>query len=83
MVCDESVTVGALENFITANGGSLLRKVTFFDVYRGKGINEGKKSVAFSLELRSDDKTLSDEDIAPVISKVLGALEEQLHAVLR
>ena len=83
LVCDESVTVGALENCITANGGSLLRKVTFFDVYRGKGIDEGKKSVAFSLELRSDDKTLSDEDIAPVISKVLGALEEQLHAVLR
>ena len=54
-----------------------------FDVYRGKGIDEGKKSVAFSLELRADDKTLSDEDIAPVLSKVLGALEEQLHAVLR
>ena len=83
LVCNESVTVGALENCITANGGKLLRKVTFFDVYRGKGIDEGKKSVAFSLELRADDKTLSDEDIAPVLSKVLGALEEQLHAVLR
>ena len=83
VVCDESVTVGDAENVITAAAGKLLRKIRLFDIYRGTGIADGKKSLAFSLELRADDRTLTDTDSEQVISKVLKALEEKLQAVLR
>ena len=83
VVCDESVTVGEAESVITAAAGKLLRKIDLFDIYRGTGVAEGKKSLAFSLELRADDRTLTDTDSEQVISKVLKALEEKLQAVLR
>ena len=68
---------------ITASAGKLLRNVRLFDIYRGVGIPEGKKSLAFSLELRADDRTLTDTDSETVINKVLAALKEKLDAVLR
>ena len=83
LLCDEAVTVADLQNTITAAGGKLLRNVTLFDIYRGKGVAEGKKSVAFSLELRADDRTLTDADSEGVITKVLANLSEKLGAVLR
>lgn len=83
LVCDEAVTVGALERCITAAAGPLLRSIRLFDVYRGPGIAAGKKSAAFSLELRADDRTLTDEDSTSVVSAVLAALEKELGAVLR
>ncbi len=83
IVCDESVTVAAIENTITASAGKLLRSVRLFDIYRGTGIAEGKKSLAFALELRADDRTLTDEDSEKVVNNILKALKEQLNAVLR
>ena len=83
LVCDEAVTVAELENVIVSAGGKLLRNVKLFDIYRGKGIDQGKKSIAFSLELRADDRTLTDADSEGVVSKVLAALAEKLNAVLR
>ena len=83
LVCDEAVTVGALEACITAAAGKLLRRIDLFDIYRGAGVGEGKKSVAFSLELRADDRTLTDEDSVGVVNKVLAALEKELNVKLR
>ena len=83
LVCDESLTVGELESCITAAAGKLLRKINLFDIYRGIGIEPGKKSVAFSLELRADDRTLTDEDSVGVVNKVLEKLETELHVKLR
>ena len=83
LVCDESITVAQAEEVITAAAGKLLRDVKLFDIYRGVGIPEGKKSMAFSLELRADDRTLTDTDSEAVVSKVLAALKEKLDAVLR
>ena len=54
-----------------------------FDIYRGKGIAEGKKSLAFSLTLRADDRTLTDADSDGVISAVLSRLDAELGAKLR
>ena len=54
-----------------------------FDIYRGVGIPEGKKSLAFSLELRADDRTLTDTDSETVVTKVLNALNEKLGVTLR
>jgi phenylalanyl-tRNA synthetase beta chain len=83
LMCDEAVTVAQIEDVITANGGKLLRGVKLFDIYRGVGVPEGKKSMAFSLELRADDRTLTDVDSEAVVSKILAALKEKLDAVLR
>ena len=82
-VCQESVTVGQAEAVISAAGGKLLRNVKLFDIYRGANIGEGKKSLAFSLELRADDRTLTDTDSESVMSKVLDALQEKCGAILR
>ena len=83
LICDEAVTVAQVEDVITTAGGKLLRSVKLFDIYRGKGVAEGKKSMAFSLELRADDRTLTDADSEGVTSKVLAALSEKLNATLR
>jgi phenylalanyl-tRNA synthetase beta chain len=83
VICDEALTVGQAEQVITASAGKLLRGVKLFDVYRGTGVPEGKKSLAFSLELRADDRTLTDADSEAVMSKVLSALEAQCGATLR
>lgn len=83
LVCDEAITVGQLSECILSAGGELLRSVKLFDVYRGAGIAPGKKSVAFNLELRADDRTLTDEDTNQTIGNILESLEKTLHAVLR
>ena len=83
LICDEAVTVAQIEDVITAAAGKLLRGVKLFDIYRGTGVPEGKKSMAFSLELRADDRTLTDVDSQNVVDKVLTALKEKLDAILR
>ena len=83
IVCDEAVTVAQAEDVIVEAAGKLLRNVRLFDIYRGVGVPEGKKSMAFSLELRADDRTLTDSDSEAVITKVLSALTEKISAVLR
>ena len=83
LLCDEAVTVAQVEDVITASAGKLLRGVKLFDIYRGVGVPEGKKSMAFSMELRADDRTLTDADSEGVMNKVLTALKEKLDAVLR
>ena len=83
VICDEALTVGQAEEVITASAGKLMRGVKLFDIYRGTGVPEGKKSLAFSLELRADDRTLTDADSEAVMSKVLSALEAQCGATLR
>ena len=60
-----------------------MKLILITDIYRGKGVAEGKKSVAFSLVLRADDRTLTDADSEGVTTKVLEALSSKLGAVLR
>ena len=83
VVCDEAMTVAEVEDVMTAAAGKLLRSIRLFDIYRGTGIPEGKKSVAFSLELRADDRTLTDTDSEGVVTKVLNALKDKLGISLR
>ena len=83
LICDEALTVAQVEDVISASAGKLLRKIQLFDIYRGVGVPEGKKSMAFSLELRADDRTLTDGDSEKVVSNVLSALKEKLNATLR
>ena len=83
LICDEAVTVAQAEDVITAAAGKLLRDVKLFDIYRGVGVPDGKKSMAFSLELRADDRTLTDTDSEGVVTKVLNSLSQKLNATLR
>ena len=83
VVCDEVVTVGALEACIRKGAKGLLKECKLFDIYRGKGVEEGKKSVAFNLVLRADDRSLTSEEADEDVKSILAALEKELGAVLR
>ncbi len=83
LVCDEEITVAQAEKIIADAAGKLLRDVKLFDIYRGVGVPAGKKSMAFSLELRADDRTLTDADSEAVTDKILEALAKKLNATLR
>ena len=83
VVCDVSVPVGELTECICKAEKNVLRGVKLFDVYTGVGIPEGKKSVAFSLTLRSDDGTLTDDHAEEAVRAVLDALRENFGAVIR
>ncbi len=83
VVCDAAVPVGELTECIRKAEKNVLRGVKLFDVYTGVGIPEGKKSVAFSLTLRSDDGTLTDDHAEEAVRAVLDALRENFGAVIR
>ncbi|MGI5974117.1 MAG: phenylalanine--tRNA ligase subunit beta [Oscillospiraceae bacterium] len=83
VVCDEAVTVGALEACIRKGAKGLLKEAALFDIYRGKGVAEGKKSVAFNLILRADDRSLTAEEADADVKSILQTLERELNAVLR
>ena len=75
LVCDESVTAGELSDVITEAGGGILESVRLFDVYRGKGVASGKKSMAYNLVLRAADHTLTDAEAEAAVAKILRKLE--------
>lgn len=83
VVCDEAVTVGALEESIRRGAKGLLKDVSLFDIYRGPGVGIGKKSVAFNLVLRADDRSLTGEEADEDVQSILAALKVDHNAVLR
>ena len=83
LVCDKDLPVGKLEDCIRRGAKGLLRAVSLFDVYTGKGVPEGKKSVAFSLELRSDDRSLTAQEADEDVKGILELLSKELNSVLR
>ena len=83
VVCGEEVTVGALEACIRKAGGRLLRDVALFDIYRGQGVAGGSKSVAFSMTLRADDRSITASEADGEVKDILTALEQELGATLR
>ena len=83
VVCREEVTVGELEACIRKAGGRLLRDVVLFDIYRGQGVAGGNKSVAFSMTLRADDRSITAAEADGEVKDILTALEQELGATLR
>ncbi len=83
LVCDENLPVGRLEDCIRRGAKGLLKAVSLFDVYAGQGIPQGKKSVAFNLELRSDDRSLTAQEADEDVKGILELLKTELNAVLR
>ncbi len=82
LLCDDDIPVLTLERAIAKAAGSLLEGIKLFDVYKGAQIAEGKKSVAFSITLRSAESTLTEEQVSAAIKRVMKALEAA-GAVLR
>ncbi len=83
VVISSETEASALMNTIRDYAGHLLETVTLFDVYTSEQIGKDKKSIAFSLTYRSNEKTLTDEEVANVHDKVLEALKQQYDAKLR
>lgn len=83
MLVDKSVPVADIEAVITKASGKTLESLALFDVYEGKQIPEGKKSVAYSAVYRASDRSLTGEEVQKVFDKVVKNLEGQLGAQLR
>jgi phenylalanyl-tRNA synthetase beta chain len=83
LIVDASVPSASLESSIRSAGGELLSGVRLFDLYQGKGIEEGKKSVAYSLRFTSYDRTLDDATIEGMMSRIIKQLESEHGAKLR
>lgn len=75
LVCDDEIPVAQLEQAIRKAVGNILEKVTLFDVYKGQQIAQGKKSVSYSISMRSHDGTLTDEQADGAMKHVLKALK--------
>jgi len=83
LVVDKDVYVNEIEKVIRKNGKKLLEEVKLFDIFEGAQIGHDKKSVAYSLKFRASDRTLTDEEINPIIEKILLQLEIECKANLR
>ena len=83
IVVDEAVTFEMVRERVLATASSVLREVVLFDVYRGPGVESGRKSIALGLILQDKDRTLSDEDIDRLMGSVRGAVSSGLNASFR
>lgn len=83
MLVDVDVNAADIEKAMTKAAGQNLTQITLFDVYTGKQVEEGQKSLAFSLTFQSNDKTLTDAEIDPAIEKIVAKLQKDFNANLR
>ena len=83
ILVDETVLAAEVEEIIKKKAKNLFAGLTLFDVYQGKQVPEGKKSMAYSLTLQSEEKTLTDEDTTGAVQEILEALKSKLGAELR
>jgi len=83
LLVEDSVLVQEIDDTIRKAGGNLVEKVELFDIYKGKQIPEGKKSIAYAIAYRDENKTLKDEEVNKVHEKILRSLEYKLGATLR
>lgn len=82
LICDEDVQAGDIVSKIVSSE-NLVESAQAFDVYSGKGVEPGKKSIAFRVVLRSGEKTLSDDEADNAVAKILKRLEREDNITLR
>jgi len=83
VVVDESVALSTLTERVTLSASSLLRELRVFDVYRGPGLEEGRKSIALGLIFQDISRTLTDDDVERLMGAVVADLREKLNARIR
>jgi phenylalanyl-tRNA synthetase beta chain len=76
MLVPKNILVGTIEHIIEKRGGKLVESFSLFDIYEGEQIQDGYKSVAYTISFRAKDRTLEDKDITPVMEKILKDLSE-------
>ena len=80
---DEAVTAQAIQVCIDEVSSDLLRDVHLFDIYTGKGVEEGRKSVALGLILQDFSRTLTDQDVDSEVENIVSTLKHKFAATLR
>ena len=80
---DNSVPAGLLLNAVDAAGEGLVERRRIFDVYEGDPIPEGRRSIAVNLTVRAPDRTLSDDDVAPIRKRIVESVQRATGATLR
>ncbi len=83
VVIDETINAGQLEEEIRKVGGDLLEEVKIFDLYRGKQVGNGKKSIAFALQYRSSERSLESKEIIATHDKIANHLKQHFKAEIR
>jgi phenylalanyl-tRNA synthetase beta chain len=83
IVIDESVPLAVLQENVTVSASGLLSELRVFDVYRGPGIETGRKSIALGLILQDSSRTLTDVDADAVVTSVVARLRDELSATIR
>jgi phenylalanyl-tRNA synthetase beta chain len=84
LIVDESISFEKLKKKVEIAGGKLLKKTDLFDIYKDEAkIGAGKKSYALSFTLLDDKKTLTDNEIDKIITKILRTLEQEFQATIR
>jgi len=82
-IIDKIFKIGLLEKIIREIDGSIIQKVTTFDVYEGENIPKDKKSVALSVTLQALDKTLSEQDLDQISKKIIEVVKDKTGAIIR
>ncbi|MDQ2087031.1 phenylalanine--tRNA ligase subunit beta [Herbivorax sp. ANBcel31] len=83
MLVKDEVLVKEIEDILKQRGGKILEEIKLFDVYKGKQVPDGMKSVAYSITFRAADKTLKEEDVNKAMKKILDGLKKNIGAELR
>ena len=83
IVVEENIEVGKIEKIITKKCKKVLEKLELFDIYRSEKLGQGKKSVAYALTFRSNEKTLNEEEINTIMGNIIEDLQKELGAELR
>lgn len=83
LLVDDGVLAADIQEVMKKKAGNLFETLTLFDVYKGKQVPEGKKSMAYSITLRAADRTLTDEDVNTAVGAILEALKQKFGAELR
>ena len=83
VVVDETASLSALADRVLSSASTLLHSLRVFDVYRGAGIESGRKSVALGLIFQDISRTLTDDDVDRLMAAVVTDLRESLNAKIR
>jgi phenylalanyl-tRNA synthetase beta chain len=83
IVVDEAVPLAVLQENVTVSASGLLQELRVFDIYRGPGVESGRKSVALGLILQDSSRTLTDVDADAVVTAVVARLRDELSAFIR
>jgi len=82
-IVDKNTTSDEISSIMKKAGGRLLQSIDIFDVYTGENVEDGKKSIAFSLNFADQSRTLTDEEVMEIFNHIIEKVESSLNAELR